>query len=435
MWINALTVFKVENADTSQWIDAFSAYPLADPVGGQKKTYGFVPLGEEGIYVDQIDHLFAFVGALAERQLPKQAVDREVSKLVKANPDQYREGFDSDQVWCEVELRMLPNAPIRETRTPAIFCARSQLLYVFGQSKTGMEALLSSVRTSLGSFVCRPLAPRVEVQSLMTQWMTGEIPESIVLGNDAMLEVEDGSTTTFVGQDLEADIVLKHLEDGERVKRLSLIWNRSLHFELGHKGELKKIGPPGCKMKPSDAVLHWPEIMALLPQMIIEIGAHLQYDFDGCYEADAAASGETSPHDVSYDERMDDRTEDTSEPDETAEPRQSPATSSADLAPFHPLVLPSAACDVARVQSMLVRLAGWRRIDSLVVFKRPLDSYRAAYAWASANAVPVDLVEWNDLETWPRQATALVCSGSDSSIESAKSLAAHHGLKVMVSKQ
>lgn len=420
MWINALSVFRVENADTTEWVKAFSSFPLVDPVGGERKTYGFTPLGEEELFVDQMHDYYAFVGSLAERMLPSEAVDREVIKFKNANPEMAAAGGDADKLWCEIEQRMLPHAAIRETRTPAVFCAKTSLLYVFGQTKLGMEALLTSVRNALGSFVCIPMSPSIEVAGTLTEWISKEAPDGIALGEDVVFEVSDGSRTTIIGQDLKGDVVRKHLDAGERVKRLSLVWRDELVFEISEKGEIRKIGPPGCKMKPRTAVLHWPEIMEKLPAFVRELGGHLGYELDAL---DPGGEDLESPSEE----------EGIGAVETEAEPLDSP---SAAAPGFVPLVVPSFEAPADVVHAMLDRLASRHPPDGIVILKRPADSYRAVYSWAADNGIQVELAEWGEELAWPCAATALVCTASDEQvIQDMRALAIDRGCKVMVARE
>lgn len=415
MWINALSIFRVENADTSQWTVAFSSEPLVDPVAGERKKYGFTPLGEEELFVDQVNHYFAFVGAVAERVLPKESVDREVEKQKRLNPDAHNTMTDADQVWCEAELRMLPHAPIKETRTPAVFCAQTNLLYVFGQSKVGIEALLTSARNALGSFVCIPLKPRVEVPSLITQWLDEAPPEGIVLGENVVFKVDDGSTTTIVAQDLNSDVVRNHLEAGEEVKQLSLVWRGEIEFTIGDKGELRKIGPPGCKMKSRLAVLHWPEIMAQLPAMIAELGTYLRYDFEGVSE---------NPINTGDDQPEEDTATGSSPPRETMDTGDPQSG-------FVPLIVPGYETSAPAVHAMLDRLVRGRPTEAVVILKRPATSYRAAYAWANELGIPIVLSEWGTDIDWPDIATSLVCTDcDDETVVTMQQMAVSRGLEV-----
>lgn len=427
MWIRALEVFRVEGADPTSWGDEFARYPLTDPVGGNPQSMGFVLAPEGTRLVDELNGRYAFVTGLAMRNLPSEAVDRETKKRLEKlhpEPDAEINKDERDSLWNQVRDELMPNAPILEVRTAAVYCSHTRLLYVFGASKKGVEALQMTVRTALGSFMILPVRPRDSASMLMTEWLRDKAPDCLGVGESMTLDAGDG-TVAFKKHDLYSDTVQQHIESGNVVKKMELVWRDELSFELNDKGELSKIGPIGCKMNPKLAFVHWPEIMTQLPQFTAEVMAVLgEPSLLEELQAALVAGGQ--------------------EPSAVPETQDPPST--LDLAPpvdalapdpeaggFLPVVLPAEDAPVELVHRMLEAIAGRWPLDGLVVMSRPVDAYRTLYAWATERGLPVTLMEQPDPAAGcelPAGANAVVWAGEDAIIQAVTAAARSGGLPV-----
>src|SRR5690606_13375492 len=228
-------------------------------------------------WVDQVDDRYAFATGVASRHLPKAAIERAVKKRLEVwqRPEPpTKKGLDD--LWVAVEAELLPQAPVVEEHAQAVYCHRDRLLYVFASNQKGAEALQMTVRHALGSFVIEPIRPRVQVGVEMTRWVREGVPPILELGESMVLDVTEGGTATFRNQDLRAEAVLGHLDAGAVVRRLSLMWNKQLRFEMTDRGELVRIGPPGWKLQPAGILAFWPEVMAQLPSLVADMAALMQ---------------------------------------------------------------------------------------------------------------------------------------------------------------
>lgn len=412
MWIRSLEVFRVEAAEPDLWQEEFSHFPLTDPVGSEPHSVGFVTAPETTRLVDELEGRYAFVTGLALRKLPSESIDREAEKrlaLLYADPEKPPSKNDRDGVWNKAREDMMPHAPIQEVRTPAVYCSHSRLLYVFGANKKGIEAMQMAVREALGSFVITPLRPKDAVGTLMTQWLRDEPPETLGLGEGLTLEDGEGATCTFKNQDLTAETVLNHLEAGAVVKKMDLLWRGELTFELSAKGEISKIGPPGCKINPKLAFVHWPEIMAKLPAFLAEVMALLGER--------SLLDGEAS----SLDDQ--DATEDHVSEQATPGDR-----------PFVPVVMPPDGGSQALVRRMLDAVGQRWDLAGVVVARRPLDAYRTVYSWAAEQGLPITLMDdpgMVDADCHvPDEASAVVCAGDDEVVRRVAAAATERGIPV-----
>jgi len=452
VWIKTLQVFAVTGAAPDGWAEAFASHPLREPGREQRQTMGFVRPPYCESWVDQVDDRYAFATGVASRHLPKAAIERAVKKRLeewqRPEPPTKKE---LDDLWVAVEAELLPQAPVVEEHAQAVYCHRDRLLYVFASNQKGAEALQMTVRHALGSFVIEPIRPRVQVGVEMTRWVREGVPPILELGESMVLDVTEGGTATFRNQDLRAEAVLGHLDAGAVVRRLSLMWNKQLRFEMTDRGELVRIGPPGWKLQPAGILAFWPEVMAQLPSLVADMAALMQARLEPVgnpaeFQAQPGRSsqgttqGSPSPREVASDPDA------TGEPESEADPiaRMALADAMGSLgsdqgtddpttrAGFVPVVMPVHDAPVAKVRELLDRLHGREALSGLVVMRRRTDAYRALYGWANERGLPVTLMDEPDGEcAIPAEATAAVCDLRDPVASKVAQAASQVGLRVL----
>jgi len=276
MWINALSAFAIEFAEPLTWEAAFATCPAMEPAVGQREHIGFALLEESGSYVDSVKSCYAFQVVVTERVLPKEAIEREIRKRAPANKAGDGEGSDDRASWDQVEAELLARAPVRERRITAVYdhSEGSERLFVFGASKLAEDYVLRVMRDVLGSVIAKPIVPHDSVSALMTRWVKeGAAPTPLLLGRSAEFqsEKETSGKAVFRNRDLSDKAIRKHIEDGDTVIKLGLLWNGELEFTLTAKGEIKSIAPPECKMKPHHIMGVWPEVMEKLPRLLADV--------------------------------------------------------------------------------------------------------------------------------------------------------------------
>lgn len=258
MWANALAAFSLADADATHWEEAFATAPLKAPGPAERSSCGFV-LNPEGVYCDSLQGRHAFMVGIARRHLPKDAIEREVTlRGIEAAS----RGEDKPS-WAEVETQMLAGAPIREERVPAIYDSASQVLLVWGSARVAADYVLPAMIQAIGGCRALPWVPACPMQTLATQWLrTGELPLPFSLGEEVELATADGDGKVKVSkQDIREASVLALLEEGRLVKSMEIRWAGKLSFRINAKAELRRIGPPECKLKPRQAFETWPDIV------------------------------------------------------------------------------------------------------------------------------------------------------------------------------
>lgn len=265
MWINQLTVYSLEFADPSNWEGLFAQCQVDSPAIGQSKAIGFLPLQYGAAYVDNLDRHHAFLGAQTERKVPKDAIDREVRRRFKGDP-----GDDNatKAAYAQVASELNEGAPVREKSVPAVYDDYTKRLFVFAAPSAAEDIVLAAMRQALGSLHAFPTTLNEAPQAKLTRWLAeGRVPEPFLIGRNAELQADESEAgkTTFKDQDLSGEIIRQHVERGDEVTSLQLNWRGQLEFTVNAKGEIRKIAPPECTMKPQHAMNIWPDIMDKLP--------------------------------------------------------------------------------------------------------------------------------------------------------------------------
>ena len=275
MWINQLTVLSLEFADPSTWGDLFAQCQVDSPAIGQSKAIGFLPLQYGAKFVDNIDRHHAFLGAQTERKAHKDAIDREVRRRFKG---ELADEGETKAAYAQVASELNGGAPVREKSVPAVYDDYTKRLFVFGSPSVAEDIVLAAMRQALGSLHAFPTTLREAPQAKLTRWLAeGQAPEPFLIGRNAELQADESEAgkTTFKDQDLSGEIIRQHVERGDEVISLQLSWRGQLEFTVNSKGEIRKIAPPECTMKPQHAMNIWPDIMDKLPQFYEDVLALL----------------------------------------------------------------------------------------------------------------------------------------------------------------
>ena len=274
MYAKQLSTYAIEFSEPAEWEGALSRLPVRAPQGLNRSTVGFMPT-EAGRYADTEGRFTAVRAVLIERHLPPDAIQREVRERLGSLEDAEK----VKAKWVEVEGELLPHAPLRDREIIGIFDRTSGFMFCLAAPRMAADHLLGKMREALGAMQATPVVLKSPPDALLRRWLTRELalPAGIELGRDLELIAPEGEEgkTSFKGQDLHSPQVRALLEEGAIVSQVALTWRGLLDFVVNARGELKRIAPPGCKLKPAHVFNVWPEIMARLPLFHAEVTAAL----------------------------------------------------------------------------------------------------------------------------------------------------------------
>lgn len=227
---------------------ALQAHAL-QPVGAlAMQSRGFLPpLGEQGRYLEQLEHSYWLCLGGEDRLLPATVVHREwqekIAKLedAKGHPIGKRVRTQLKQ---ETVDELMPRAFVNYSRLNAVINLTHGFIAIDTSSAKAAEALVSKVREALGSFPALPLQAEQAPRSLLTQFLLGkDLPEQWQLGEECELQdpAEKGAIVKCLRHDLASEEVSAHLNAGKQVSRLGVLFDANMSFVLGEDLVVRKF--------------------------------------------------------------------------------------------------------------------------------------------------------------------------------------------------
>lgn len=420
MWMPGLSVFETNIIDITRLNETFGNRCVQEPGAGQKTAIGFAPT-PEGIFLEVIGPLSCFQVGQTERHLPADAIERKVRDRLG------REATERDgETFASVTAEMLAIAPVREKLVPVVYDSERGRLYVFATGKLVDDVAIPLLREATPELSLRYLRFEQKAEQKLMDWLRDGAPPSPFRFGNAVTFCVDGASeeegagkakAAFKGVTIPSEACSPHIASGDQVLHLQMIWQGTIAFDLSDRGSVKRIGPPGCKMKAKHAISIWPDIMDSLPNFFADVGALLggvqtgDIGTDRVECEDDEDDTEDASNDVGWDQQG--STADGPVGRELAHSSQSSmsnASTGAGGAAASMTAGAAGGCPVDQkvVISVLVlgdpgragevvgaldRTARFRDIDQLVVCNLPDQLGRAAYRWAQARGISITLVD------------------------------------------
>jgi len=206
------------------------------------------PLGREG---QQLVHAAGAYVMIAARKADKIIPAGVVNQLLEDKVAQVQ-AAESREVYRKERRRMkddiihdlLPHALTRHTDQYAYIDTRTDLVVVDSPTPARAEALISLLRTTLGSLKAVPVKVKQSVSHTLTHWLGGErLPSGFTLGEECELKHPDpdGGVITCRHQDLGAGEIRNHIKNGKYAVRLALHWKDRLSCVLHEDLSIKRL--------------------------------------------------------------------------------------------------------------------------------------------------------------------------------------------------
>ncbi len=212
-------------------------------------TYGWVsPLGR---YSDELVHVanghILLCARKEEKIIPSSVVRDAVNE--KAHNIEEQQGRpvrrkEREAIKEEILQDLLPKAFTRSQLTFVYISPKDNLLVINSNSDKKSEALLSYLRSTLGSLpviapsLCQPPS------TVMTRWLVdNDAPADFVIENECELREpgDEGSIVRCKRQDLVSDEIKTHLEAGKQATKLSITWQESLSCVLNENLSIQRL--------------------------------------------------------------------------------------------------------------------------------------------------------------------------------------------------
>jgi recombination associated protein RdgC len=206
------------------------------------------PLGREGVQMVHAAGGYVMITARrADKIIPagvvKQLLDDKVAEVQTVESREiYRK--ERRRMKDDIIHDLLPNALVRHSDRYAYIDRRDGLLIVDSPTPARAEALVSLLRTTLGSLKATPVRVKQSVSHTLTRWLGGErLPSGFTLGEECELKHPDpdGGVITCRRQDLAAGEVRNHIRNGKYAVRLALHWKDRLSCVLHEDLSIKRL--------------------------------------------------------------------------------------------------------------------------------------------------------------------------------------------------
>ncbi|MFZ5637865.1 MAG: recombination-associated protein RdgC [Pseudomonadota bacterium] len=250
MFFRNLTFFRFPASLNFDDLDAGLAECALKPVGAlELSSRGFVSpfgRGEEALSHRIGDAIWLTAGS-EDKILPGSVVNDLLQKKLQEIEDKEGRklgGRARKRLKEDLVHELLPRAFVKPGRTDAMLDLGHGFIAVDTSSRKSAEAVVSDVRSALGSFPALPLNAEVAPRSVLTGWIAGDpLPKGLSLGDECELRdpVDNGAVIKCQRQELESDEIAKHLEAGKQVARLALTLDDHLGFVLGDDLTIRKL--------------------------------------------------------------------------------------------------------------------------------------------------------------------------------------------------
>jgi len=206
------------------------------------------PLGREGVQLVHAAGGYVMITARkADKIIPagvvKQLLDDKVAEVQAAESREvYRK--ERRRMKDDIIHGLLPTALVRHTDLYAYIATKDGLLVVDSPTPARAEALVSLLRTTLGSLKATPVKVKQSVSHTLTGWLGGErLPSGFSLGEECELKHPDpdGGVIICRRQDLAAGEVRNHIRNGKYAVRLALHWKDRLSCVLHEDLSVKRL--------------------------------------------------------------------------------------------------------------------------------------------------------------------------------------------------
>lgn len=181
---------------------------------------------------------------------------------------------ERQQITEEVTFDLMPRAFTRTASTQILIDTVNHWLVVDASSWSKAEEATEFLRETLGSLPIAPPATIESPQATMTQWLLGEQPADIEVGDTAVLEdpTTEGGLVTLKRQDLFSPESLAHLKVGKRVRRLAVTWANRIECVLDADYAIRGFRFTDTAMAPVDATEYDTAAERMSAEMALMVG-------------------------------------------------------------------------------------------------------------------------------------------------------------------
>lgn len=152
---------------------------------------------------------------------------------------------ERSEIKDQVLQQLLPRALVRASHTYAAILPSQGWLVIDASSSAKAEALIETLRQTLGELSVVIPSTEQSPEAAMTQWLMNDsaLPEGFALEDACELHASEGSEGVVRCKDVDLGSaeVRAHVASGKRVRKLALNWREHLSFVLQDDLSIKRM--------------------------------------------------------------------------------------------------------------------------------------------------------------------------------------------------
>lgn len=284
---------------TDETLQAFKFVPCAKQ---EPSRAGFVePYGFDTLVGETPDGKIAVVCLQVEEKiLPSAVVNNAVSKRVAAivkNEDRRVGRKERQDIKDEVTFELLPRAFSKYRRTHVIIDYSNHLIIVAGGFNRADE-VTTMLREALGSLPATLINTQLHPSTVMTDWLSQDLPAGITVGDYCKLEDRvDDAILISRHDDPKGQLISKHIDAGRQVVELGIFVD-PLSFVLTSSLAIKAINFTDIAMETAlediedrhqeaqaSLLLYAGTFSSVIKTLTAEFGGYLQPELELQYSA------------------------------------------------------------------------------------------------------------------------------------------------------
>jgi len=172
----------------------------------------------------------------------KERLKERIKEFLESNDGKKPSKDEKNDFKDAIILDMASTAFTQSSFIEAYVDYDNKYLVVNAGSSKKAEELIGYLRMSTGSLEVIPLEPEDDPADKMSTWVSGKsAPDNFEFGINCELKDLDGGAISVKKHELECDEVKNHLDNGKKVVKLEMIWQKRIRFSITEKFEIKSI--------------------------------------------------------------------------------------------------------------------------------------------------------------------------------------------------
>ncbi len=252
MWFKSISMYRLA-ADFTYDAESFAKAlkkAVLKPIGPlEMQRRGFVsPFGTDSkMLCHEASQCVLLELATQDKVLPNSVIKEALEEKYKVIRDKTGRNpgkRQREQLKDEVLMDLLPRAFAKTGKQFAYLDLEHRWLIVDAASDKACEAVISTLREGLQTFVAEPVQTESSPAAILSEWLsTGKCDGPFVLGDEVELKdpVDTACAVKAKRHDLEAEEIKEHVRTGKKVSQLGVVYDNRMTLVIDEKFKLRKV--------------------------------------------------------------------------------------------------------------------------------------------------------------------------------------------------